>query len=142
MKLSNLNKDDSLLFRVSELGDGYNLTRSLKVKEFKSRDGADFMFVHPGLLVAFQYVRDRVGVPLLIRSGYRSEAHNRKVNGSESSLHLYGMAIDVFPKVERDYELNFLKRIFQLANEAGCGGVKLYRDKRFVHFDVGAERKW
>jgi len=142
MRLCNLNRDDSLLFRVSELGDGYNLTRNLKVKEFKSKDGADFMFIHPGLLVAFQYVRDRIGVPLIVRSGYRSEAHNRKVNGSENSFHLHGMAIDVIADVDKNYELNYLQRIFQLANEAGCGGVKLYRDKRFVHFDVGPDREW
>lgn len=142
MKLCNLNHDDVLLFRVSELGDGFNLTRNLKVKEFKSKDGADFMFVHPGILVAFQYIRDRIGMPLIVRSGYRSEAHNRKVNGSDSSYHLYGMAMDVFVDVGKDMELNYLQRVFQLANEAGCGGIKLYRDKRFVHFDVGSPRTW
>lgn len=142
MMLQYLNKDDALLLRVSELGDPYNLTRNLKVGEFKSRDGADFMFVHPGLLVAYQKVRERVGVPFEIRSGYRSESHNRRINGSPDSLHMYGMAIDVAPIVEPKQKKNYLNLIYQTALSFELGGVKLYEDKGFVHFDVGASRTW
>jgi len=142
MSLSNLQKDDSLLLRVSDLDDTFTLTRNLTVGEFKSKDGADFFFVHPGLLVAYQKIRDVVRVPLQVRSGYRSEAHNRRINGSQNSMHLYGMAIDVSPIVEPKRKADFLKIIYDTAKSIGLGGVKLYNEKSFVHFDVGPKREW
>ena len=39
--------------------------------------------------------RDVAQIPFIINSGFRTEAHNRAVNGSEGSSHLRGWAADV-----------------------------------------------
>lgn len=47
----------------------------------------------------FQPVRDLLGKPILISSGYRSEATNKAVGGSTTSAHSFGYAIDfISPK--------------------------------------------
>jgi len=43
-------------------------------------------------------VRELLGAPLLITSGYRSGALNRLVGGSEQSQHMLGEAVDFVPK--------------------------------------------
>lgn len=43
----------------------------------------------------FQPVREYFGVPIGISSGYRSKALNRAVNGSPTSHHCKGMALDI-----------------------------------------------
>lgn len=42
----------------------------------------------------FQPMREILGKPVLISSGYRSEAVNRAVGGSRTSAHSFGFAID------------------------------------------------
>lgn len=42
-----------------------------------------------------QYLRDRIGRPIRITSGYRSEAYNARIGGSKTSRHVYGLAADI-----------------------------------------------
>lgn len=51
--------------------------------------------VHPDLIDALQALRDLIGKPLLIISGFRCNRHNQAVNGAEHSFHTLGMAVDV-----------------------------------------------
>jgi hypothetical protein len=46
-------------------------------------------------LAKLDEARHIAGVPFRINSGYRSEAHNRRVNGSKGSSHLKGLAADI-----------------------------------------------
>jgi len=41
-----------------------------------------------------EQVRSLVGLPVLVSSGYRSAAVNRRVGGSSSSAHVHGLAAD------------------------------------------------
>lgn len=41
-------------------------------------------------------LREYLGKPIIITSGYRCEKLNRKVGGSSSSQHLYGQAVDIW----------------------------------------------
>lgn len=41
-------------------------------------------------------LREYLGKPIVITSGYRCEKLNRKVGGSSSSQHLYGQAVDIW----------------------------------------------
>lgn len=45
--------------------------------------------------VIFQPIRNHFGVPIHISSGYRSEELNKAINGSKSSQHCKGEAIDI-----------------------------------------------
>lgn len=41
-------------------------------------------------------LREYLGKPIVITSGYRGEILNRKVGGSKTSQHLYGQAVDIW----------------------------------------------
>lgn len=43
-------------------------------------------------------IREEWGGPIIVTSGYRSQALNKAVGGSKSSAHLTGMAADIHPK--------------------------------------------
>lgn len=67
----------------------------------------------------WQPVRDILGYPITITSGYRCDELNRKVNGSKNSAHLYGYAIDfVCPKFG-----NTRKVVRHLADEFKKRGI-------------------
>ena len=42
-----------------------------------------------------QHIRDCIGLPLVVDSGFRSPQVNRLVGGSPTSLHLQGLAVDL-----------------------------------------------
>jgi uncharacterized protein YcbK (DUF882 family) len=78
--------------------------------------------------------------PFQVLSGYRSPATNAMLHAETSgvlvnSLHMYGMAIDIFLT---DCQL---KAVRDAARALGLGGVGYYPD-RFVHVDIGPVHWW
>jgi len=71
-----------------------NISANFKVREFASKCDADTVLVCPELLRLLQAIRTKYGKSVTITSGYRSVAHNKKVGGADSSLHLSGQAAD------------------------------------------------
>lgn len=59
-----------------------------------------------------QPLRDAWGAPIVVNSGYRSLALNRKVCGASNSDHLYGCAVDI-KSITCERTAN--KRLFDLA---------------------------
>ena len=57
--------------------------------------GAGIEQMHPDLLMMLDELRDRAGIPLVLSSAYRCEAHNRKVGGVNASAHTRGYAVDI-----------------------------------------------
>lgn len=49
-------------------------------------------------------LREMWGEPLIITSGYRSDALNKAVGGSKTSAHRFGLAVDVVPKDMAEYD--------------------------------------
>ena len=49
-------------------------------------------------------IREAWGAPIIITSGYRSDALNKAVGGSKTSAHRYGLAVDVVPKNMADID--------------------------------------
>ncbi|MCP1337344.1 YcbK family protein [Futiania mangrovi] len=77
--------------------------------------------------------------PLGITSGYRSPVTNRRLAGqgaARNSLHMQGMAVDVFSRTRS------ARQIAGAARRLGRGGVGEYRNRNFVHLDVGPVRTW
>lgn len=73
--------------------------------------------------------------PIVILSGYRTQATNDEVSGARASQHLLGRAADfVIPGLPPDY-------LGQLAQAFRAGGVGFYTG-RFTHIDTGAVRTW
>lgn len=71
------------------------------LKYFKQRefDSPDVPGSGANMTLAFVYkleaIRDMVGEPLKINSGYRTAAHNKKVGGVATSAHMKGVAVDI-----------------------------------------------
>ena len=49
-------------------------------------------------------LREVWNAPIIITSGYRSDALNKAVGGSKTSAHRYGLAADVVPKDMADFD--------------------------------------
>lgn len=90
--------------------------------------------VQPVLVEKLQELRDRFGAPVVITSGYRCPAYNRKVvKGSEMSWHMSGYAADIWVRGVGVLEVG------KAADELGFRGIEVYPDKGFVHVDM---RPW
>lgn len=88
--------------------------------------------VHPDLVDALQTLRDRIGKPLSITSGFRCNRHNKAVGGAEQSYHTLGMAADVScPAGVSPEELAVIAEEIPLFRE---GGIGVYAS--WVHLDV------
>ena len=131
----NQNPDDSLIFRVSQLGPNYRLSRNFRLHEAQCTDGTDIVYIHPALILLMQELRDTYG-PLQVNSLFRSREHNTRIQGSKQSKHLLGMAVDLVP-LETKFE-RFVEGVSKMDN---VGGIGIYRT--FVHVDVyGQNRRW
>ena len=51
--------------------------------------------VSPRLTELAEALRERLGRPILVTSGYRCRRHNREVGGSPTSRHMAGRALDM-----------------------------------------------
>ncbi len=81
-----------------------------------------------------QRIRDRLGKPVTVTSGYRCTALNRAVGGVTSSDHMQGKAADiVVPGYGTPYDV--AKAIAPLVSVLGIGQLILegVGDKRWVH---------
>jgi zinc D-Ala-D-Ala carboxypeptidase len=109
-------------------------------KNFSPRElackGTGSLLVDPTALDRLQALRDRLGVPLLVTSAYRSPEHNRKVGGAKDSFHLKGCAFDI--RME-----NHDPHAFEMAaREEGFRGFGYYPKQGFMHIDLGPGRVW
>ena len=90
------------------------------------------------IVCCLQPIRDVIAKPMIISSGYRSKALNKKVGGSVNSQHLSGQAVDFTVKnMKPDEIINIIKKnnieFDQLINE--------YDKWVHVSFNSGKNRK-
>ena len=78
--------------------------------------------------------------PLIVTSGYRTEAHNRKVGGAKRSMHLTASALDLRSKKLSGRRLAHLVLELILDGRVADGGVGCYEG--WVHIDLGRRRRW
>ena len=114
------------------------ITTNFSKEEFNSKDGAtmpDDVFCNVVKLAnQLQILRNHLGKPIIINSGYRSPQHNKKVGGSPNSQHLLGKACDI--RTGRYSPLEIYNTIEKLILDGGMmqGGLGLY--DTFVHYDI------
>ena len=77
-----------------------------------------------------QRIRDYVGQPIIINSGYRSQAVNKAVGGANNSSHLYGLAADIRTGKHSPLELA------HLIDNSGVEFDKLIIEPTWVHIQV------
>ncbi|MDO5757948.1 MAG: D-Ala-D-Ala carboxypeptidase family metallohydrolase [Rhodobacterales bacterium] len=98
------------------------------------REGA--LKINTEAMDKLQALRNRLGKPLIVRSGYRSPAHNRAVGGASRSRHMLGTAFDIAMS-------NHDPATFAAAARAvGFLGFGTYPRSGFMHIDLGPARSW
>lgn len=112
------------------------LARYFKVREFACKDGSPVVFIDDYLCTILDILRQKLGKPVIITSGYRTPAWNEKCGGAKHSYHMRGMAADI--------RVNGMSAK-QLANELNAivpdeCGIIVY--KSWVHFDVRTGKKY
>jgi uncharacterized protein YcbK (DUF882 family) len=101
-----------------------------KVREFACQDGSQVVFVDDYLVSILDILRNQVGKPVYITSGYRTPARNKKVGGAKYSYHMRGMAADIRIEGMTAKEIaNKLNKIIPF----GCG-IIVYAS--WVHVDT------
>lgn len=92
--------------------------------------------INENLVFQLQKIRGIVKKPIIITSGYRCPAHNKKIGGSPKSQHLLGKAADIVIKglsVKQMYQVlvPFHKKYF--------AGLGIYPEQGFIHIDTRDE---
>lgn len=102
----------------------------------KQRETVDTACLKPKLVRMLKQVEAHFGKRLIVTSGYRSPAYNKKVRGAEKSQHMYCAAVDVQMPGVHKFELARYVRAMP-----GRGGVGTYCHSS-IHIDIGPERDW
>ena len=121
------------------------LSKNFTLSEFASHDGAptppDVLTNLQELAANLQVLRDYLGTPIIINSGYRSPAHNKAVGGAQFSQHVLGKAADIScnkytPEQVHAAILHLIK-----SGKLKSGGVGIYDS--WVHYDTrGTNARW
>ncbi|MGB5948962.1 MAG: D-Ala-D-Ala carboxypeptidase family metallohydrolase [Parvibaculum sp.] len=98
--------------------------------------GSGSLRIHEEALDKLQALRDRLGKPLIVRSAYRSPAHNRAVGGAPLSKHLDGTAFDIAMANHDPVAFE------EAARAVGFKGFGFYPRSGFMHIDLGPARVW
>lgn len=121
------------------------MIKNFKIKEFYCEDGTkipkEYIDNVNELMMNLQILRDELGVPIYINSGYRTPEYNKKIGGSTKSQHLLAKAADIRTDKHSSKEIydTILKLIKE--NKMEEGGLGLY--STFVHYDTrGYKARW
>lgn len=107
-----------------------------KVKEFACKDGSQVVFIDDYLCTILDILRNKLGKPIIITSGYRTPWWNAKCSGAKYSYHMRGMAADI--KVNGMKAKELAKKLDEIVPN-GCG-IIVYDS--WVHFDVRDGKKY
>lgn len=121
------------------------LTKNFKLEEFACRDGSlpegELLENCQELAENLQVLRDHLGKPINIISGYRPPAYNKKIGGAKKSQHLLARAADIKVKGMAPAEVHSTILKLIKAGEMKQGGLGKY--STFVHYDTrGTAARW
>lgn len=118
------------------------LTKNFSLEEFRCKDGSiDHIDQIQRLAINLQVLRDYLGKPIKINSGYRSPEYNAKIGGAKNSFHVKGMAADIVADGFTPKQLFDIIESLQNKGQMIVGGLKAYNT--FVHYDIrGHLARW
>lgn len=114
-----------------------DLTQNFSRREFTCHCGCGANDIDLGLVNRLQLLRDVLDTPIRINSGVRCKAHNEAIGGSPRSKHVRGLAADISVPL---YLLPWLYGAAKALWLEDGGGLGLYPEQGFVHFDVRSGR--
>lgn len=108
------------------------ISKHFRAREFQSKN-CNIVIVSNTLLRVLDSLRDKIGEPIYINSGYRTPKHNKEVGGSKLSYHMYGMAADI--RADRHTP----KQLYTILDEWLDGWGGLQEHETYLHVDVRSE---
>lgn len=122
-----------------------NLTSNFKLEEFACKDGtavpAEYMGNVQELANNLQILREALGLPITIMSGFRTLSYNTKCGGEPKSQHLQAKAADIIVKGMTPKDVCERVKFLISTGKLKEGGVGLYQG--WVHYDVrGTKARW
>lgn len=121
------------------------LTKNFNSIEFACHDGTqvptELIPNVKELAENLQVLRDEIGEPIHINSGYRTPEHNKSVGGKPNSYHMKAMAADITSKSFTPKQIHAKIEKLIASGMMKQGGIGLY--KGFVHYDIrGRKVRW
>lgn len=121
------------------------LSRNFRLREFRSRDGTPLPAHLRGNLLRLvrnlQVLRDHLGRPVIVTSGYRSPAYNQQVGGARQSRHMTAEAADIRVRGLSPAQLYCTIEQLIATGRMQQGGLGIYVGH--VHYDVrGFRARW
>ncbi len=120
-------------------GSLQKITPHFSRQEFDCQDGSSYpdewitSRLKP-LCEALELIREQLGKPLIISSGYRTVKHNRRIGGVRNSQHVQGQAADIQCSNVTSSKICKIIRSLIAEGKIPKGGVGLYSS--FVHYDI------
>lgn len=122
-----------------------NISQHFKVREFRSKDGTDKIYIETGLVETLETVRSHFNCSkIIIVSGYRTPSHDKSVGGSGAGSHTKGKAAD-FIAYDKDGKAISSKEVSLYLEDLGILGIgyRSGKSETSTHFDVGyRKKKW
>ena len=112
-----------------------NDTKNFKALEFACKHCGQNM-IKQDVLNLCQKIRDALGVPVRVNSGYRCPAHNASVGGVRNSKHVLGMAADLCSSAGAIEMFDTVKKLQARGELPELGYCILYKRKNFIHVDI------
>ncbi len=81
---------------LSQVNESTKLAPNFALGEFMSATKGRYGLYQPHAVERIQALRDRVGAPVNVNSGYRNVSYNAGVGGATWSRHIYGDALDMW----------------------------------------------
>ena len=101
------------------------LTNNFWLSEFACDDQVD---IDIKLVKELQKLRDFIGKPIKVTSGYRTPERNKRIGGSSKSKHMEGIAADIC------VEGMSIEELYYIANHFAFNGIGVYN--YHLHVDV------
>ncbi len=114
-------------------------TKNFKVSEFACKHCGENK-IDQRVLTMCQTIRDFLGVPVRVNSGYRCPAHNKNVGGVPNSNHTKGLAADLSCSLGAVKMFETVKKLKEDGALPDMDYCILYQRKNFIHVDCGGKR--
>lgn len=121
------------------------LTNNFSIEEFACHDGTPVPAQYKANVIDLannlQVLRDTLGEPIHVNSGYRTPSYNKNVGGKPKSQHLLAKASDITVKSKTPKQLAAIIEKLIADKKMKQGGLGIYPG--FVHYDVrGVKARW
>ena len=119
-------------------------TKNFKVSEFACKCCGKNIISQKVIDMA-QKIRDYIGVPVRVNSGYRCDKHNAAVGGVKNSKHTKGLAADLSCGNTPQEKAEGARKLFEAVKDLKAKGELpdldyCIRYKTFIHIDCGGKR--